>query len=446
MRIDYGGAYAFLFYIAEKYGNVAVKNIVSDTDTSGRGVEDSLQGLGYSINFNELYLNWITAVVVDDTSFGGGLYGYDNLEINPSLDYTISSYPAYKYNVDHRYYGIYGIKLLSPPDYFKYNATDLTSHSLGTSIAFHDTNGWHVNQSIDSGEVIRFLNGTLIDTAYVISSIMESVTPSLPSSNQIGLGHTEQIDYSIEPGQPLIISTVYTLNYETSTWDFSLSDVYIEDNNETEITDISGVDVYVQFQVQSTSDIYETFSLSYSITDLWNIETSLQSFDEETYIVSVIATGSQQYGKRNLGTVNVEHILEVEKPTVTMITEVSLSVSVNASYTQLDSWSAFSENVETSIILYDSNGDVQTAAPISFNPTTNKWESGALDFSTYNGEYYIKVSFKYAGRTVKSPASDTFMLEGELPTTNGINSPFWISFVAILLLLMIPIVRKRKAE
>ncbi len=446
VRIDYGGAYAFIFYVAEKYGDTAIKNIVSDTDTSGIGIEDSLQGLGYSIDFNDLYLNWITALVVDDPSFGGGLYGFINLEINLNLDSSISTFPNYKTDIDQRYYGIYGIRLNSPPDYFKYNATGLASHSLGTSIAFHDVDGWHVNQSIDSGDVLRFINGTLMDTAYVISSIMESVTPALPSSNQIGLGYTDKIDFSIEPGQPLTISSIFTMNYVTSSWSFSLSDIYIEDNNGTEVNDTSGVDVYVQFQYQSTQDIYETFAMSYSALDFWNIDASLQSFDEDTYVVSVIGTGSEQYGKRNLGTINVEHILAVEKPWVTLITDVSLTVTVNASYTQLNSWSTFSESVETSIILYDSNGDVQTATPIEFNPGTNNWESGSIDFSTYNGEYYIKVSFKYAGRTVRSPESDSFMLEGEPPTTNGISSPFWIGFAAILLLVMIPIVKKGRIK
>jgi len=446
VRIDYGSAYAFIFYVAEKYGDAAIKNIVSDTDTSGTGVEDSLQGLGHSIDFNDLYLNWITALIVDDPSFGGGLYGFVNMEINLNLDSNIFAYPAYKTDIDHRYYGIYGVKLTSPPDYFKYTATGLASFSLGTSIAFHDDDGWHVNQSIDSGDVLRFLNGTLIDTAYVISSIMESVTPAIPASNQVGLGYTDKIDYAIEPGQPLIISSIFTLNYVTSTWSFSLSDIYIEDNNGTEINETSGVDVYVQFQYQSTSDIYEIFALSYSVIDLWNIAVSLQSFDEEIFVVSVIGTGSQQYGKRNLGTINVEHILSVEKPSVILLTDVSLTVTVNASYTQLNSWSVFSEDVETSIILYDSNGDVQTATPIDFNPVTNNWESGAVDFSSFNGEHYIKVSFKYAGRTVRSPESDRFTLEGEPPTTNGVSSSFWVGFAAVLSILMIPIVRKRRAK
>ena len=444
VRIDYGGAYAFIFYVAEKYGDIAIKNIVSDTDTSGLGVEDSLQGLGYSIEFNELYLNWITALVIDDPSFGGGLYGFVNMEINLDLDSSVSTFPTYKTDIDHRYYGIYGIRLNSPPDYFQYTATGLASYSLGASIAFHDVNGWHVNQSIDSGDVIRFLNGTLIDTAYVISSIMESVTPAIPSSNQIGLGYTDKIDFAIEPGTPLTISSIFAMNYATSSWDFSLSNIYIEDVNGTEINETSGVDVYVQFQYEGSTEIYDSLIMSYSTIDKWNIDVSLQAFDEETYAVSVIGTGSQQYGKRILGNIDVEHVLDVEKPSVTMVTDVSLTVIVNASYTQLYSWSEFSANVETSIILYDSDGDVQTATPIEFNPSTNQWESGVIDFSSYNGEYYIKVSFKYAGRTVRSPESDIFMLEGELPKTNGVSSTFWISITAILVLLMIPIFRRRR--
>ena len=51
----------------------------------------------------------------------------------------------------------------------------------------------------------------------------------------------------------------------------------------------------------------------------------------------------------------------------------------------------------------------------------------------YNGEYYIKVSFKYAGRTVRSDPTEIFDLYGTPPTTNGVAFPF-LSVILILAL------------
>ncbi|MCG3215882.1 MAG: hypothetical protein KAS63_04165 [Candidatus Heimdallarchaeota archaeon] len=443
VRIDYGGAYAFIFYVAEKYGDIAIKNIVSDTDTNAQGVEDSLNGLGYSLDFNELYLNWITALVVDDPSFGGGLYGFINLEINLDLDSTVSSFPLHKTNVDHTYYGIYGIKLNSPPDYFMYDVTGPPSYNLGFSIAYHDLNGWHVNQSIENGDFAWFINGTLIDTAYVISSIMEGVTPVIPFSEEFGLGYSNTIDYSIVIGQPLFISSA-TLNFDTDTWEFSLNNVLIEDINSTEITNTSDVSVFIQFQYHDTLEVYETLEMNYSLIDLWYIDLSLRSFDEDEYKVLVIASGSDMYGKQDIDNIVVEHILAVEKPLITLHSVTSLSVEVNASYTQLNSRETFTEFVQTNIILYDSSAVVVGAYEISYNHVSNKWESAVLNLDQFNGEYYISISFKYAGRTVRSPDSDSFTLEGDPPTTpNGTPSPFWMSISALLFLLVIPILRRK---
>jgi hypothetical protein len=446
VRIDYGGAYMFVFYMAEKYGNDAIKDMVSSTSVGPVSVENALQGLGFMIDFNDLYLNWITALYVDDTSFGGGLYGYDNLDI--SMDYTyVSTFPASITNKLNRYYGIHALKLDSPPDVQMIEITPPSSYSVGISIAVHNASGWTVKTSIQSVDIFDFIEGTLVDTVYVITSIMSSSTPTVPSNSpitdQFGLGYSDNLDYTIVPGSPITIDS-YLLDYQTTTWDFSLTDVYIEDENATEITDLSGVDVFVQFKNSDTSEIYSSFELSYSVVSYWYIDISLQSFDEADYTVAIIASGSSQYGKEDLGLLSVDHVLIVEKPTVDQDSVISFHVYGNASYTQLDGWLAFTENAEVRVNVYDSEGTTQATYDMYYIPSANRWESVLIEMEEYYGEFHVAVRISYAGRTVLSVNSDNFMIEGTTPSpTNGIFSPFFYGALILASVLAIPILRRR---
>jgi hypothetical protein len=453
VRNDYGSAYIFTFYLAEKYGVNAIKDLVADLDHGAASVEDAVQGQGHSLSFNEIYLNWITAVAIDDPSFAGGIYGFENLDTNIDYDAAtndwdeLSTFPITANDRINRYYGIYGAKLILPPDYLLLEVTPPSSYSLGLSIAVHNASGWIITQSIESGDIEVFVSGKLIDEAYILTSIMMDPTPTLPASyaTEDGLGYTEDLDYSFVPGKPITIGS-YTQNYNTGNWAYSLNNVYMEDENGTAINDTSGVDVYVRFKKQYSSLVYDLLPLSYSVGLLWHIDTSLQSFDESDYEVSIIASGSSQYGRLDIEEITVEHIIAVEKPVVTMNDEVSFYVDVNASYTQLNSWVNFTDDALTMIIVYDSLGTVKETFTIDFDPVANKWESDLITMDTYNGNFYLAVRFGYAGRTVLSPNSNSFNLEGEEPNnTNGIAFPFWTSALLVTSILAIPVIRKRKA-
>lgn len=445
VRSDYGGAYMFIFYYTEKYGTEALRNLVSETFGGPLGIENTLHDLGFSIDFNELYLNWATALNVDDPSFGGGLYSFENLDIN--IDYElISVFPNTKTDKLNRFYGMYVTKLVSPGDFMLLEITPPGSYSLAISVAVHDINGWHVTQKILDTDINILMNGTLVDTVFVITSIVTSTTPSIPLSgtDQFGLGYTDNLDYTYIPGKPLTITTG-TLNYQSNSWDFSLYDIYIEDENSTEVTDASGISVYAKFEKSGSSLNTESLEMSYDSSIKWNINENLQYFFEGDYEISIVASGSSQYGELALSSINIAHILTVEEPTVSLYNDTALYVFTNSSYTQLGGWETFTEVVETYILLYDVTDTPVGIFDISYIPSSNSWESDLLLMNEYNGEYYIKVSFKYAGRTVRSSESDYFQLEGEVSTpTNTIAYPFLSIILVASLSIFVFIKRKSK--
>ncbi len=445
VRSDYGGAYMFIFYLAEKYGTEAIRNLVSETFGGPLGIENTLDGLGFSIDFNELYLNWVTALNVDDPSFGGGLYGFENLDI--AIDYElISIFPNTKTDKLNRFYGMYVAKLVSPGDFMLLEITPPGSYSLGISVALHDINGWSITQNILDTDISVLINGTLVDTIYIITSIVTSITPTIPlaDTSQFGLGYTDSLDYTYIPGKPLTITTG-TLNYQSNSWDFSLYDVYIEDENSTEVTDVSGISVYAHFEKSGSSLTTESLEMSYDPLIKWNINENLQYFFEGDYEISVVASGSGQYGEKQLSSINIAHILIVENPTISLYNDTALYVFTNSSYTQLDGWKTYTESVETYILLYDVTDTTVGIFNIFYSPLSNSWESDLLLMNEYNGEYYIKVSFKYAGRTVRSSESDHFQLEGEIPTpTSSTAYPFLPIILIVSLSVLVFIKRKNK--
>ncbi len=131
VRIDYGSAYLFIFYIAEKYGCGAINYLVDEADDSAIGVEDALEQAGYLVDFNTVYLNWIVALTIDDPSFNDGLYGFINLDISIAVFDETSLYPYDSTSIMHRFYGFHILKLNSAPNYLKFGIEDSKNYSIG---------------------------------------------------------------------------------------------------------------------------------------------------------------------------------------------------------------------------------------------------------------------------------------------------------------------------
>ncbi|HUT81939.1 MAG TPA: hypothetical protein VMZ29_12115 [Candidatus Bathyarchaeia archaeon] len=192
---DYGQAYMFMFYLAERFGDDFIAQLVSETLDGPIGIDHALASSGYNISFNEIYLNWITACTIDEVSFGDGLYGFNQANFTISKINTISSFPAEIENKKYYYYGFDIKKVISPPNEFTFQITNPPSiYSLGLSIIVHDKNGWNVTQILHTSdaEVINtFITGSSIDFVYIVTSLMFNSTPITYSYN--GIYHAPDI-------------------------------------------------------------------------------------------------------------------------------------------------------------------------------------------------------------------------------------------------------------
>ncbi|MFX0105947.1 MAG: hypothetical protein ACFE75_10710 [Candidatus Hodarchaeota archaeon] len=185
---DYGSAYLFAFYIAEHYGVSILRNLITEPADGAHGIELVLQREGYNITFNELYLNWITALTIDELGFGNNLYGFETIDARVTK-YTTVEVPLLNHKIKLYYYGFHIHKIQPPSDEFTIDILKNTDKTIGVSIIFHDTSGWHVYQNLTNkgtNSINKDIFGSEIDEFYLITSYIFDQTPPLPSENGLG--------------------------------------------------------------------------------------------------------------------------------------------------------------------------------------------------------------------------------------------------------------------
>ncbi|NHJ84365.1 MAG: M1 family metallopeptidase [Asgard group archaeon] len=210
---EYGRAYMFMLYLAERFGSEIVTRLVTEPIDGAPAMNKVLDDLGYDLRFNDIFLDWITACVLDNTEYEYGIYGYSTAEFKINTFYPVTSYPATLINKRHYYYGFQITKLYSPPDNFTIAISKPNSYSLGLSIAIQDTLGLRVIQKLyeqPSEDIYEFITGQEISTVYLITSLMSHNTPTTYTTIQ----DYTQLNF-IEPNVDLNITILE--GHQTST-------------------------------------------------------------------------------------------------------------------------------------------------------------------------------------------------------------------------------------
>ena len=215
---SYGQAYLFVTYLAERFGIDTVRSLVSMSEDGAAAVEIALANAGYDLTFNDVYLDFITACVLDDPGIEDGVYGFE------SLNYTVrrytalhGDYPIIKENVTHYHYGFNVHRLAAPPDNVTIAFENPYPFALGVVTATRNPSGWHVSQSqhySPSGTFSECIQTTGIEEVYIITSLISHLTPTdyedvyalaeIPSKG-LGFSVTEGIVTSISTSDSLAL-------------------------------------------------------------------------------------------------------------------------------------------------------------------------------------------------------------------------------------------------
>ena len=179
---SYGQAYLFVTYLAERFGVDMVRSRVSIREDGPVAVEIALSNAGYDLTFNDVYLDFITACVIDDVEIEGGVYGIE------AWNYTIQEYttvtndlPATVEDVEHYHYGFNVYRLITPPDNFTILINNPYPYALGVVVAQRNSSGWSVSQSqyhYRSVFISECIQSNGAEEVYVITTLMSDETPT----------------------------------------------------------------------------------------------------------------------------------------------------------------------------------------------------------------------------------------------------------------------------
>ncbi|MHA2040697.1 MAG: hypothetical protein ACW975_02440, partial [Candidatus Thorarchaeota archaeon] len=190
---DYGACYLFAFYLAEQYGVQFLRDLVQHEGDGALGLETALNDAGHNTSFNELYLDWMTALTIDEQGFENDRYCFRAMDATIQEYTSIDSLPYQEEGVSLYCYGSKVYRIISPPDSFYIEMSQPTGGVAGLSVAYRDAYGWHVQQMQNQGRAIMRVSGESIDAAYFIVSYLYSDAPTGDVDFGSGILRTVQV-------------------------------------------------------------------------------------------------------------------------------------------------------------------------------------------------------------------------------------------------------------
>jgi hypothetical protein len=203
--------------LVEQYGIELITELIKLEIDGPAAIEEALLQLGVDIEFNHLFLNWITACAIDQLGIEENKYGFENADFQVSIRSFITSLPFSKSDVKHKMYGFDVKRLDSPPDDFVLEIqTPLTRRGIGISSVILDENGWNITKTIIPGADGNFttieFSGNNIQTAYIITSLIKPDIKEAP--REFMRAPFEKLDYSFYDGT---ITTDTNLSFHSFT-------------------------------------------------------------------------------------------------------------------------------------------------------------------------------------------------------------------------------------
>ncbi len=233
---DYGGSFTFMQYLKEHYGGQGYIEPLVQRQSNGLGsISSQLSTNGYPIDSTGIYKDWVLATLLDDTSIGDGLWGYDTFDITPSVS-QVASYP-YDANTNVEDYGA---------RYYKYVGG--TGDTLRVSV---DTGGLFIGQVLtitgsddpvrtemtepffevpDFGGVggpttVYLALGSLSDISYTLSASIIDLTPPVSTISLSPAAPDDGLWYTVSPTVTLeTVDPTATISFR---WDDGIDAPYV---------------------------------------------------------------------------------------------------------------------------------------------------------------------------------------------------------------------------
>lgn len=76
----YGGAFLFMTYFLDRFGEAATRAMVASPANGIAGFNEALQNSGQNVTFDDVFADWLVANLLDDEQADNGRYGYKSID------------------------------------------------------------------------------------------------------------------------------------------------------------------------------------------------------------------------------------------------------------------------------------------------------------------------------------------------------------------------------
>ncbi len=447
VRIDYGMAYLFMLYLGDRFGWEIYKAITNETTIGADAVENAVElvsGTFYSLH--DLFIDWITALLVDDPSLGDGRYGLESINVTFDAE-SLSTYPITINEPVHEYgLELYSLDVIPPVFNVTIQDPALASGNLSVVVLGINETGFYRDIINTTSATIEhtYSNFGNYEKAYIYYTWFDPYPNTYPD----GVGDITDVTLYLEP---LLLDFSFNgnWNYDQDTWILQFNDYEIRDENNVLLT---ADNAFVRVIVYNTLDADEwfLFNLEYGNSlGLWSGEINMKPYSASTWNWRMEAITLDGFDMIT-GTFDVEHYLDLSW-NVEILTSTSneqtnyllRAYDFNYSYTQ--------EGTNLRELLADVKFYVATTTNITvISPKTLGFEldgtikNGTLDITSLDsGTYNAVIEITVDGKTWR------FYKEFNLSKNDGFFGIGLDALSSILigtssLLILIPLMNKKK--
>ncbi|MHA1667755.1 MAG: hypothetical protein ACTSUR_03775 [Candidatus Heimdallarchaeaceae archaeon] len=401
VRIDYGGAYLFLFFLYEQLGSSVLSSLVNDTSNCITSLVSIL--FSSNLTFNEYFFQWQMTLFLDQDK-----YSFTNLDfvLHPlsTIDSETIAYSSAPY------YGFYCVGSEAGSRNLEITLTNNDQKKVFITLLHFYKDAYYEYEFIETSNYSLSFSSLEEETSlFIIVSLVDDSFPH--NSGNIGLG--EFASFSIRTINPFHLLLTTPLYVQNATH-FSIFNLHILFLNQTDIFFGYGEKV-----VFLTIDSYfETLTVPLTFKPEiyfgWGGTFSLSSFLPGTYTLYL----NDSIGKYSLFSSLTSFIIVldviIDKPLVFYDNQsVSLSVSVNISIFPSSCLKDILLLSTISIHIYSSDKKLFLSASLYSNDQKT-WKI-TIDCSSFPQNYYFaKVFFTYLNFSLESFPSELVYIESEL--------------------------------
>ncbi|MHA1911468.1 MAG: hypothetical protein ACTSYA_07215 [Candidatus Kariarchaeaceae archaeon] len=391
-RIDYGGAYLFIFYCVEQFGIEFLEPLMSSQEDGATSIENTLANLGYSIDFETLFTNWYLAMRLDDPTLGDGEWGYRWLDVTLYDKISITTAPVTVSIEEFEWSGSFYYFNSGPSN--ESSITITAPSNANYQLVFLPYEG-DILPPYDSVWLSQGNSYQVTSDQWNQTDKFEMLVLSISNDLTGDFGIGDLTIGSFEFNSTSYIVSTGDYSYTSESYSFNLENVELSYNDTLVLPEIvSEVSIHF-FDELDTDQISATVSLVYNaVNQSWYLsdEITLESLSHglNYYRIYALIDGEPWWSAKSV-TFEIVHEIMLESLTTSVTSEYPNTIFVTSSYNFTNPlWDEYLDDITVEVEFYETGSpspfEIKTAY---YSSDDGEWVTSYILTSDMNPIYFI---------------------------------------------------------